>query len=64
LKRVAEDGRMRLTDTASPEILLRIIQSVPSPRAEPIKLWLAKVGYERIQDMSDPGTISRLKDVS
>ncbi len=45
---------MRLTDVADPETLLRIIQSVPSPKAEPIKLWLAKVGYERIQDMSDP----------
>lgn len=54
LKMVAEDGKMRLTDVAAPEILLRIIQSVPSPKAEPIKLWLAKVGYERIQDMSDP----------
>ncbi len=55
LKMVAADGKMRLTDAASPETLLRIIQSVPSPKAEPIKLWLAKVGYERIQDMSDPG---------
>jgi hypothetical protein len=54
LKMVAEDGKMRLTDVADPETLLRIIQSVPSPKAEPIKLWLAKVGYERIQDMSDP----------
>jgi DNA-damage-inducible protein D len=54
LKMVAEDGKMRLTDTADPETLLRLIQSVPSPKAEPIKLWLAKVGYERIQDMSDP----------
>jgi DNA-damage-inducible protein D len=54
LKMVAEDGKMRATDAANPETLLRIIQSVPSPRAEPIKLWLAKVGYERIQDMSDP----------
>lgn len=54
LKMLAEDGKMRLTDAASPETLLRIIQSVPSPRAEPIKLWLAKVGYERIQDMNDP----------
>ena len=54
LKMVAEDGKMRFTDAASPETLLRIIQSVPSPRAEPIKLWLARVGYERIQDMSDP----------
>ena len=54
LKMVAEDGKMRFTDVADPETLLRIIQSVPSPKAEPIKLWLAKVGYERIQDMGDP----------
>jgi DNA-damage-inducible protein D len=54
LKMVAEDGRMRITDVASPETLFRIIQSVPSPKAESIKLWLAKVGYERIQDMADP----------
>jgi hypothetical protein len=54
LKLEAADGKKYLTDVASPETLLRIIQSVPSPRAEPIKLWLAKVGYERIQDMSDP----------
>ena len=54
LKMVADDGKMRLTDVADPETLLRLIQSVPSPKAEPIKLWLAKVGYERIQDMSDP----------
>ena len=40
---------MRLTDVADPETLLRLIQSVPSPKAEPIKLWLAKVGYEHIQ---------------
>src|SRR3990167_3450737 len=54
LKMVAEDGRLRLTDVATPETLLRIIQSIPSSKAEPIKLWLAKVGYERIQEMSDP----------
>jgi len=54
LKMVAEDGKSRLTDTANAETLLRLIQSVPSPKAEPIKLWLAKVGYERIQEMSDP----------
>ncbi|MHB8843942.1 MAG: BRO family protein [Nitrospirota bacterium] len=54
LKLVAEDGKMRLTDVADPETLLRLIQSVPSPKAEPIKLWLAKVGYERMQDMADP----------
>ncbi|MFA5366938.1 MAG: BRO family protein [Dehalococcoidia bacterium] len=54
LKLLAADGKSYLTDVADPETLLRIIQSVPSPKAEPIKLWLAKVGYERIQDMSDP----------
>jgi hypothetical protein len=54
LKLAATDGKKYATDVADPETLLRIIQSVPSPRAEPIKLWLAKVGYERIQDMSDP----------
>jgi hypothetical protein len=54
LKLVAADGKKYTTDVADPETLLRIIQSVPSPKAEPIKLWLAKVGYERIQDMSDP----------
>ncbi|MGE0156304.1 MAG: BRO family protein [Geobacter sp.] len=54
LKLPAEDGKMRLTDVASPEVLLRLIQSVPSPKAEPIKLWLARVGYERMQEMADP----------
>ncbi len=54
LKLPAADGKSYLTDVADPETLLRLIQSVPSPKAEPIKLWLAKVGYERIQDMSDP----------
>jgi hypothetical protein len=54
LKMAAEDGKSRLTDVASAEALLRLIQSVPSPKAEPIKLWLAKVGYERMQEMSDP----------
>lgn len=50
----ANDGKMRLTDVANAETLLRLVQSVPSPKAEPIKLWLAKVGYERMQEMSDP----------
>jgi len=54
LKMIAEDGKMRLTDAADPETILRLVQSVPSPKAEPIKLWLAKVGYERMQDMADP----------
>lgn len=54
LKMPADDGKRRLTDVAIAETLLRLVQSVPSPKAEPIKLWLAKVGYERIQEMSDP----------
>jgi DNA-damage-inducible protein D len=54
LKMKAADGKQYLTDVADPETLLRLIQSVPSPKAEPIKLWLAKVGYERMQDMADP----------
>jgi hypothetical protein len=53
-KMKASDGKMRLTDTADTQQLLRIIQSIPSPKAEPFKLWLAKVGYERIQEISDP----------
>ncbi|TAN45187.1 MAG: hypothetical protein EPN22_04100 [Nitrospirae bacterium] len=54
LKLEATDGKKYMTDVATSETLLRLIQSVPSPKAEPIKLWLAKVGYERIQDMADP----------
>ncbi len=54
LKMLAQDGKLRQTDAADPETLLRLIQSVPSPKAEPIKLWLAKVGYERMQEMADP----------
>jgi len=54
LKMKAADGKKYLTDAADAETLLRLIQSVPSPKAEPIKLWLAKVGYERMQDMADP----------
>jgi hypothetical protein len=54
LKMQASDGKLRNTDVAAPETLLRLIQSVPSPKAEPIKLWLAKVGYERMQEMADP----------
>ena len=54
LKMRSADGKMRQTDCAHVEALLRIIQSIPSPKAEPFKQWLAKVGYERIQDMGDP----------
>ncbi len=54
LKMMAMDGKMRETDIADVKTLLRLIQSVPSKKAEPIKLWLAKVGYERIQETTDP----------
>lgn len=54
LKMVAQDGKLRETDSADVEILFRLIQSIPSKKAEPIKLWLAKVGYERIQEYTDP----------
>ena len=54
LKLTAQDGKKYLTDVADAETLLRLVQSVPSPKAEPIKLWLAKVGYERIKEMADP----------
>ena len=54
LKLPAADGKKYLTDVATAQTLLRLVQSVPSPKAEPIKLWLAKVGYERIQEIADP----------
>jgi hypothetical protein len=54
LKMKAQDGKMRITDVADTETLLRIIQSVPSKKAEPLKIWLAKVGYERIEETEDP----------
>ncbi|OGL65574.1 antirepressor [Candidatus Uhrbacteria bacterium RIFCSPLOWO2_01_FULL_47_24] len=54
LKFTASDGKLYLTDAADVETILRLIQSVPSPKAEPIKLWLARVGYERIQETTDP----------
>ena len=54
LKLTAADGKKYLTDVATAETLLRLVQSVPSPKAEPIKLWLAKVGYERMQELADP----------
>ncbi len=63
LKMKAEDGKLRLTDVADPETILRLIQSVPSPKAEPIKLWLAKVGYERIKEIADPEiSLNRARD--
>ncbi len=54
LKLTAPDGKKRETDCANAETLLRLVQSIPSPKAEPIKLWQAKVGYERMQEMADP----------
>jgi len=54
LKMQASDGKFYKTDAANVETIFRLIQSVPSKKAEPIKIWLAKVGYERIQEMSDP----------
>jgi hypothetical protein len=54
LKMQAQDGKMRITDVADTEQLFRLIQSIPSPKAEPIKLWLAKVASERLDEMQDP----------
>jgi len=54
LKMQSADGKFYDTDAADVETILRLVQSVPSPKAEPIKLWLARVGYERMQEMSDP----------
>src|SRR5205814_4405381 len=54
LKMEAPDGKLRETDVANTQTLLRIIQSIPSPKAEPFKQWLAKVGHERMQEIQDP----------
>jgi len=54
LKMIAPDGKKRETDCASTETIFRIIQSIPSPKAEPFKRWLARVGYERVQEIEDP----------
>jgi hypothetical protein len=54
LKLLAQDGKMRFTDVADTEIIFRIIQSISSKKAEPFKLWLAKVGYERVEEAEDP----------
>jgi len=63
LKMLASDGKMYSTDVANTEQLLRLIQSIPSPKAEPFKQWLAKVGYERMQEISDPGqSIDRARE--
>jgi DNA-damage-inducible protein D len=63
LKLPAADGKNYLTDVATAQTLLRLVQSIPSPKAEPIKVWLAKVGYERMQEMSDPAlSLNRARD--
>lgn len=54
LKLIAPDGKMRATDCANTETMFRIIQSIPSPKAQPIKMWLARVGYERVKEIEDP----------
>ena len=54
LKMVSPDGKLRLTDCANTETMFRIIQSIPSPKAEPFKRWLARVGYERVKEIEDP----------
>jgi prophage antirepressor-like protein len=54
LKLKATDGKMRITDVADVKGIFRLIQSIPSPKAEPFKQWLAKVGYERLQEIQDP----------
>ncbi len=62
-KMKSADGKMRTTDIVNTQSLLRIIQSVPSPKAEPFKQWLAKVGYERIQEIQDPAqSIDRARE--
>jgi DNA-damage-inducible protein D len=64
LKLVAQDGRSRLTDCANTEGVLRIVMSIPSPKAEPLKLWLAQVGNERIQETENPElAIERAKEI-
>ncbi len=63
LKLKASDGKMRETDCTNTQNLLRIIQSIPSPKAEPFKQWLAKVGYERMQEINDPSqSIDRARE--
>ena len=54
LKMTAPDGKMRDTDCANTETMFRIIQTIPSPKSEPFKRWLAKVGYERVQEIENP----------
>jgi prophage antirepressor-like protein len=64
LKMVAEDGKMRLIDAGNLEVIFRIIQSIPSPKAEPFKQWLARVGQERIEEIQNPElAVNRAKEI-
>ena len=64
LKLLASDGKMRLTDVADTEQIFRLIQSIPSKKAEPFKRWLAKVGYERVQEIENPELAQkRMKEI-
>ena len=64
LKLVAEDGKLRLTDCANTKNIFRIIQSIPSPKAEPFKQWLAQVGYERVKEIENPELAQkRMKEI-
>lgn len=64
LKLSAEDGKLRETDCVNTEGAFRIIQSIPSPKAEPFKLWLAKIGYERVQEIENPQLAQkRMKEI-
>jgi len=64
LKLIAPDGKIRETDCANTEGIFRIIQSIPSPKAEPFKRWLAKVGYERVKEIEDPEIATeRVKEI-
>ena len=64
LKLMADDGKLRLTDCANTKNMFRIIQSIPSPKAEPFKQWLAQVGYDRVQEIEDPELAQkRMKEI-
>ncbi len=64
LKMPAPDGKMRITDCVNTQTIFRLIQSIPSPKAEPFKRWLAKVGYERVQEIQDPELAQkRMKEI-
>ena len=64
LKLMAEDGKLRLTDCANTKNMFRIIQSIPSPKAEPFKMWLAQVGYDRVKEIENPELAQkRMKEI-